>query len=203
MRQCRTLSLKQKKEERAPRRPTSAASDGPPPDTRAGPILVGCDKQSNVHVWSRIASFPSLLIIAYITFIGDATRGIFFPVLLKQIQHLGGSSYDQGFLVATYSLGRLLSTTPFGYLCDTHQHRLPLVLANVILLCAAMLWANAYYFGLIALYIAQFGHGFGAGMSGITRSYVDIRRQSIAPTYLPSWQLCNMLGLQYLRCWDR
>ena len=76
-------------------------------------------------VWS-VYSDISVLLVCLITFTGDSSRGILFPVLWPLCQALGGSVIDLGYLVAMFSLGRLVITTPLGYFCDVYRHRLSL-----------------------------------------------------------------------------
>ena len=123
-------------------------------------------------VWS-VYSDISVLLVCLITFTGDSSRGILFPVLWPLCQALGGSVIDLGYLVAMFSLGRLVITTPLGYFCDVYRHRLSLIIANVVLIGGTLLWANSYHTRKIAsLYFAQFVLGVGSGSLGVTRSFV-------------------------------
>eukprot|EP01040_Poterioochromonas_malhamensis_P002530 gene2530-2690_t len=116
---------------------------------------------------------PSMVIIAAITFVGDTSRGVLFPVLWPLCQALGGNTLHLGFLVATFSIGRFLVTTPFGYCCDKYRHKFTLLIANSILIIGSLIWANAYSTKRIGvLYFAQFLMGVGSGSLGVTRSYV-------------------------------
>lgn len=123
-------------------------------------------------VWSVYADI-SVLLVCLITFTGDSSRGILFPVLWPLCQALGGSVIDLGFLVAMFSFGRLVVTTPLGYFCDIYRHRLSLIIANVVLIGGTVLWANAYHTKkIVSLYFAQFVLGVGSGSLGVTRSFV-------------------------------
>lgn len=120
--------------------------------------------------WSR---YKSIVVIGYVIFVGDCSRGILFPVLWTLCQTLGGTTSDLGFLVAIFSLGRLIVTTPLGYFCDRYRHKRSLVMANVVLLGGSLLWSFAMKTkSIAALYFAQFLMGCGSGSLGVTRSYV-------------------------------
>ncbi len=77
-------------------------------------------------------------IVAALTFVGDLSRGVLFPVLFPLCQALGGSTIDLGFIVAMFSIGRLVVTTPLGYFCDRYRHRLSLLLSTIILFIGAI-----------------------------------------------------------------
>ena len=62
-----------------------------------------------------------------------------------------------------FSTGRLVVTTPMGYLCDKFRHKLPLQISSFILFLGSILWANAYLTkSLASLYFAQFVMGIGS-----------------------------------------
>ena len=65
----------------------------------------------------------NLAIIGDITFVGDSSRGILFPVIWPLCQRLGGNTADLGYLVASFPFGRMIVTTPLGYFCDVYKHR--------------------------------------------------------------------------------
>lgn len=115
----------------------------------------------------------SFLIIAIVTFVGDSSRGILFPALWPMARLCHATTLDLGYLVATYSIGRLISSTPLGWLADKYQHRTALMVSCSIFLAGAMIWTGVLVLGgLPVLYIAQFMIGLGTGSLGVTRSYV-------------------------------
>ena len=115
----------------------------------------------------------SMVTVGAIVFVGDTSRGVLFPILSSLNTTLGGSTIDLGYLVAMFSVGRLLITAPLGYISDKYRHKLPLIMASFMLSCGATLWANAYWTNrLSVLYIAQFLMGVGSGSLGVTRSFV-------------------------------
>ena len=109
----------------------------------------------------------SVYVIGAIVFVGDSSRGILFPVLWGLCRSLNGSLVDMGYLVAMFSFGRLLVTTPLGYMCDNYRHKIPLLLSSFTLLLGSILWANSYPTSkLTTLYISQFLMGCGSGSLG-------------------------------------
>ena len=127
--------------------------------------------ESGPKGWHKINS--SMITVGVIVFVGDTSRGILFPILSTLCTQLGGTVVDLGYLVAMFSIGRLLVTAPLGYVSDRYRHRLPLLISSLILVLGAILWANAFLAKRIsALYAAQFLLGVGSGSLGITRSFV-------------------------------
>ena len=119
------------------------------------------------------ASWLSVVVVGFIVFVGDSSRGILFPSLFLLCKSLGGTTTDLGYLVAAFSFGRLIATAPLGYYCDRFGHKKSLIIANVILMVGSIVWANAYATGkLSSLYCAQFLMGCGSGTLGVTRSYI-------------------------------
>ena len=115
----------------------------------------------------------SLVIVGAIVFVGDTSRGVLFPVLSTLNTALNGTVIDLGYLVAMFSIGRLVVTAPLGYVSDKYRHKLPLLLSSSLLVVGAVLWGNAYAFNkLPLLYLAQFLLGVGSGSLGVTRSFV-------------------------------
>eukprot|EP01040_Poterioochromonas_malhamensis_P013442 gene13442-14787_t len=115
----------------------------------------------------------SFCIVGLVTFVGDCARGILFSALWPLCQDLGGSKVDYGYLVASFSFGRMVVATPLGMFSDHYRHRHTLLISTAILCLGTVLWLNAASFGgLPTLYIAQMVLGLGTGSLGVTRSYV-------------------------------
>ena len=125
----------------------------------------------SINFWGTLDS--SMVTVGAIVFVGDTSRGILFPILSTLCTTLRGSVIDLGYLVAMFSIGRLIVTAPLGYLSDRYRHKLPLVMSSSLLVLGATLWANAYLTDKISvLYVAQFLLGVGSGSLGVTRSFV-------------------------------
>ncbi|KAJ1404630.1 major facilitator superfamily domain-containing protein [Ochromonadaceae sp. CCMP2298] len=138
----------------------------------------------------------SMAINGYVTFIGDAARGVLFPALWPLCQSLGGDRVTLGYLVATFSVGRLVVTNKLGQLTDQHRHRIVLLGSAAVLCVGVGAWALAGLPSLSSLYVlfgAQFILGLGTGTLGVTRSYVAER----CPPSQRTVQLARLSALQY------
>ena len=128
-------------------------------------------KSKSVKYLKRVDA--SMMTVGAIVFVGDTSRGVLFPLLSTLCTQLGGSVIDLGYLVAMFSIGRLIVTAPFGYLSDRYRHKLPLLISSFILVLGSIIWANAFTTNRISvLYVAQFLLGVGSGSLGVTRSFV-------------------------------
>ena len=101
---------------------------------------------------------------------------------------------DFGWLVAWFSIGRMVISTPLGILTDKYRHRTSLILDSSVMLMGAVLWANCQFFiGLPMLYLAQFLLGVGSGSLGVLRSYVVEQTPPESRTYM----MARLSALQY------
>ncbi|KAJ1387074.1 major facilitator superfamily domain-containing protein, partial [Ochromonadaceae sp. CCMP2298] len=132
----------------------------------------------------------SLLIVGFVVFLGGCSRGILFPVLWALCHELGGGVLSLGYVVAAFSIGRLVVTVPLGYFCDRYRHRRSLLIASTVLCCGALLWANVFLLGhLYWLLAAQLALGIGSGSLGVTRSFVAEQ--------MPPSQRTETMGLMF------
>jgi len=69
---------------------------------------------------------------------------------------LKGTNFDVGFLVAVFSIGRLLVTTPFGYASERYGHKICLKVALSIQFIGCLVFANSYYSNQIGLLYFQY-----------------------------------------------
>jgi ceroid-lipofuscinosis MFS transporter 7 len=143
--------------------------------------------------WAWRTLNNSFIVNGWVTFVSDAARGILFPALWPLVHHLGGGRIDQGYLVASFSVGRLLVTKVLGTYASKHGHRSALLISQYFLMVGALLWANAYLLRLPSLYLAQVLMGLGTGSLGVTRSYVSEQTASKERTS----RLARLTSLQY------
>lgn len=78
----------------------------------------------DIHITVDLSATPcvdwrSMIVIHVLTVVATAASGILLPSYRPYFCSFGGSKGDFGFIFAEYSLGRILSTTPLGYLSDT------------------------------------------------------------------------------------
>ena len=164
--------------------------------------MIGVD-DSLKHAINRIdnsfliqddTDYVSLLINGYITFIGDAVRGILYPVTWPLIQELGGNAVDLGWSTALFSLGRVVITTRMGIIADKYRHRCALIIDGSIYVIAGLMWSNiGMTNSIVMLYLSQFMLGLGTGSLGVTRSFVSEQCEGNKRTY----QLARLSALQY------
>jgi len=112
----------------------------------------------------------SLSIILFVVFVGDTARGIIFPTLWARVSKFRGSESTLGFIVAAFSLGRVISSPLFGKLTVTMGYRKVLILAISIMTvgCIAYVMASNNH----TLFISQMIIGIGSGTLGVTRAFV-------------------------------
>ncbi|KDO31836.1 hypothetical protein SPRG_03756 [Saprolegnia parasitica CBS 223.65] len=113
--------------------------------------------------------WTQLALINFVIFIAESSRGIVMPTLFLYCQSLGGGLYEMGLLTSVYSVGRLISSTVFGYLCDKHSFR-AVYIASAIIGFAG----NIVYFvpSTRALIISRFFVGVSSGNLSVCRSNV-------------------------------
>jgi len=127
----------------------------------------GKEMVKNTENEQSIKLDASMVIIGFVTFVGDSARGILFPALWPLCQKLGGSKVDLGYLVSIFSVGRLMVSTRMGKIADKYRHRAALLISGAVLLFGALLWANTIFLGgLPVLFIAQLTLGLGTGSLG-------------------------------------
>lgn len=124
--------------------------------------------------------------ICLVTFIGDMTRGVFFPSLWLFVEHLGGSAVTLGYAVAAFSFGRILVNPLFGSWSQTIGYTKTLLIACFILLFGTVLYAATFAVGQPAFLIfAQTVLGVGSGTLGVTRGFLaEITPQRNRTTYM-------------------
>jgi len=148
----------------------------------------------NDEVIEQVRKPSPIYIIYYVTFIGDASRGLLFPALWPLCQQLGGGKIEQGLLVAVFSLGRVCFATRFGIWTDTYRHRVVMMGAACIFILGVCIWLISVRFGsLHMLFIAQFLLGVGTSTLGVTRSYIV---ETTLP-HLRTNKLSHLSALQY------
>jgi ceroid-lipofuscinosis MFS transporter 7 len=134
----------------------------------------------------------SILIVAFCVLISDMSRGILFPTLWLNIQSLNGNKSDIGFAVASFSLGRIISSPIFGVLSVKYGYRYILILCNSIMAIGAFLYISSTSINNIIF--AQFIMGFSAGSLGVSRSYIA---ESSLRVENRTIYLANLTAVQY------
>ncbi|KAJ3320755.1 hypothetical protein HDV06_005048 [Boothiomyces sp. JEL0866] len=120
-----------------------------------------------------------LIIVLIQVFMAEAPRGIILPTLSPYIQSTGINNPDLilGLAVSAFSIGRLISAYPFGYLADnTGSSRFAFQIATVIVIIANTIFAFAgsldSRFAPWAIIVSRFFVGFGSGTLGVSRAFM-------------------------------
>ncbi|OQR93759.1 Major Facilitator Superfamily (MFS) [Achlya hypogyna] len=110
-----------------------------------------------------------MALINFVIFVAESSRGIVMPTLFLYCKSLGGGLYEMGLLTSVYSVGRLISSTVFGYMCDRYSFRLVYIVSAVI-----GLLGNVVYFvpNTSALIVSRFFVGVSSGNLSVCRSNV-------------------------------
>lgn len=138
-----------------------------------------------------IADFRGYLIINLVVLIGDMARGVMYPTLWPLVMSFGGSEVTQGFIVAAFSFGRILSSPIFGERSTTHGYRNALLISSSILVMGTVVYALAN--SIEVLILAQTLLGIGSGTLGVTRAFVA----DVTPTRERTRYMAYLTAVQY------
>jgi len=138
-----------------------------------------------------LESLRSFLIVGFVVLIGDTGRGVMFPTLWPLVSSLGGDHTTQGFTVAAYSFGRVISSPYFGSWSTTYGYQKVLVLSCSIIAIGCVIYAKATSCNM--LIVAQTIIGIGSGTLGVTRAYVADQSTRKTRTVL----MAQLTALQY------
>lgn len=111
---------------------------------------------------------------------------------------------DLGYLIATFSAGRLISHLPYGYFSGIIRHRLTLLMSGFIFTIGTILWAYTKLKpSLMLFYWAQFLLGVGTGSMGTARTYVmEMTEEGIERTdqlaHVLSWKFIGLAATPFL-----
>ena len=133
-----------------------------------------------------ITDLTGFLIVCFVALVGDMARGIMFPTLWPLIQKLGGTQVSQGYAVAAFSFGRILSAPLLGRFSVSHGYTKTLLYSQAILLVGTLLYAQSGYFGTPSFLIgAQTVMGIGSGTLGVLRAFAsDVSPQNSRTVYI-------------------
>jgi len=133
-----------------------------------------------------ITDVTGFLIVCLLALVGDMARGIMFPTLWPLIHKLGGTTVSQGYAVAAFSFGRILSAPVLGRFSVSHGYTKTLFWSQTILLVGTLLYAQAGYFGTPVFLIgAQTVMGIGSGTLGVLRAFVsDVSSRKSRTVYI-------------------
>ncbi|CAK4577885.1 unnamed protein product [Aphanomyces euteiches] len=120
-----------------------------------------------------------MALINLIEFAAESSRGLVLPTLFLYCESLGGTLVDMGLITSVFSIGRLVSSMAFGWLCDRVSFRTVYMLSaffgvigNLVYVMADRRVANS----LGVLTLSRFIVGFGAGNRSVCRA--DVARMT-------------------------
>ncbi|EQC35050.1 hypothetical protein SDRG_07290 [Saprolegnia diclina VS20] len=116
-----------------------------------------------------------MLLINLVEFSAESSRGVVMPTLFLYTQSLGGSLYEMGLLTSVFSVGRLISSTVFGWLCDRYSFRFVYIVSSLIGLLGNIIYllADLHVYNCVhVLLVSRFLVGFGAGNRSVCRANV-------------------------------
>ncbi|KAG7387067.1 hypothetical protein PHYPSEUDO_014721 [Phytophthora pseudosyringae] len=119
--------------------------------------------------------YTNMAMINFLEFATESSRGIVLPTLFLYTTSLGGDLAFMGIVNALFSLGRLFSSTVFGWMCDRYSFRSVYLISTFICLVGNVIYliADEHMTGsLTALAASRFIVGFGGGNRSVCRADV-------------------------------
>lgn len=117
--------------------------------------------QQELRTTVRTSDLQSTITVYVITVIADMCRGLLFPILWLRVQAIGGTAFSQGYVVASFSVGRLFGSLLLGLVVDCMGYYNGFLLTGCLVLLGSIIFVIAK--NLFALAFAQFIMGLGAG----------------------------------------
>ncbi|KAG7398715.1 hypothetical protein PHYBOEH_010665 [Phytophthora boehmeriae] len=119
--------------------------------------------------------YTNMFMINFLEFATESARGVVLPTLFLYTSSLGGDLAFMGVVNSLFSLGRLVSSTAFGWMCDRYSFRSVYLISTFICLAGNIIYVIAdSHMGssLTALAASRFIVGFGGGNRAVCRADV-------------------------------
>uniref|UniRef100_K3X229 Major facilitator superfamily (MFS) profile domain-containing protein n=1 Tax=Globisporangium ultimum (strain ATCC 200006 / CBS 805.95 / DAOM BR144) TaxID=431595 RepID=K3X229_GLOUD len=124
----------------------------------------------------RLASwYVNMFLINFVEFSAESSRGVVLATLFLYNKSLGGDLAFMGLLTSVFSVGRLISSTVFGWMCDHYSFKFVYLVSSGICLVGNLIYllADAHVANsLWVLAVSRFMVGFGAGNRSVCRANV-------------------------------
>lgn len=114
--------------------------------------------------------WASLSVVYWITLVSEASRGLLLPSAWPFVKSVGGSKADLGILVASFSMGRMVTTIPLGYLSDNYSTATVLALASFVQVLGHIWYGMSS--SLVALFLSRIFVGFGSSTMSVCRAHL-------------------------------
>ncbi|GMF26871.1 unnamed protein product [Phytophthora lilii] len=141
-------------------------------------------KQSTPHREKQW--YANMAMINFVEFAAEASRGVVLVTLFLYAKSLGGSLSHMGLLTSLFSVGRLISSMLFGWMCDHYSFRSVYLVSSAICLVGNIVYLLAEDCAtgsLIVLFASRFIVGFGAGNRSVCRA--DVAAMTTVSQRLP------------------
>ncbi|KAI9921561.1 hypothetical protein PsorP6_000585 [Peronosclerospora sorghi] len=119
--------------------------------------------------------YTNIFMINFVEFAAESSRGVVLATLFLYTKSLGGDLAFMGLLTSLFSVGRLISSTVFGWMCDRYSFRSVYLVSSAVCLVGNLIYvfADQHVTGsLTALALGRFIVGFGAGNRSVCRADV-------------------------------
>lgn len=156
--------------------------------------ISNADDATSLLTIDCIADPTGFFIMCLITMTADIARGVMFPTLWPLMYSLGGTTVYQGYAVAAFSFGRIISSPILGSWSITIGYKKTLIIAVSILCVGTLCYAQVGNVGSPTFLIfAQALMGVGCGTLACTRSFVA----DITPTRNRTKYMSWLTAVQY------
>ncbi|RLN73199.1 hypothetical protein BBJ28_00018434 [Nothophytophthora sp. Chile5] len=124
----------------------------------------------------RVAQWHvNMALINLVEFSAESSRGVVLATLFLYNKSLGGDLAFMGMLTSLFSVGRLISSMVFGWMCDRYSFRSVYLVSSAICLVGNLIYLLADIHvtdSLTVLATSRFLVGFGAGNRSVCRANV-------------------------------
>lgn len=134
----------------------------------------------------------SLYVVYAVTLVAEAARGLMLPSTWPYYHSLGGTKASLGVFVASFSLGRMFSTIPLGYLSDNFSIGFVLIVASLFQIVGHLAYAVAPSVPIV--FIARTVVGFGSATMSVCRAHLT---RAIPPS-MRTHHFAYLSGLQFI-----
>eukprot|EP00178_Gracilaria_changii_P007298 TRINITY_DN232_c2_g1_i1.p1 TRINITY_DN232_c2_g1~~TRINITY_DN232_c2_g1_i1.p1 ORF type:complete len:623 (+),score=145.43 TRINITY_DN232_c2_g1_i1:426-2294(+) len=149
--------------------------------------LIGLHAPSPGHV-----DWISLLVVYWVTLVSEASRGLMLPSTWPFFESLGGTKKMLGVFVASFSMGRMATTMPLGFLSDRYSTATVLCAASLIQVLGHLLYALAP--SLRVLFASRVVVGFGSATMSVCRAHIT----RAIPTEIRTYHFAYLSALQFV-----
>lgn len=134
----------------------------------------------------------SIFVVYWVILVSEASRGLMLPSTWPYLASLGGGKAMLGVFVATFSLGRMATTIPLGYLSDKYSTSAVLTTASIVQIIGHAMYALAPT--VWALLVARIVVGFGSATMSICRAHLT----RAVPSNMRTHHFAYLSALQFV-----